>query len=154
MDDHHLPLRPDLLGQIGVHSVRPLARPETYNLRGPYVPDSLWRQYLSYIYDSVWFERIWARAVADCHLPIAQEIPFVISNGINPRTSWSQSVDGLTARSPILSQGQIPEKPRPLAYGPGNGNGNLNSQAGPVPNCRTQAGYNQVGNSWSDTELS
>ena len=157
MGDHFLSLQHDpgnLLGQVGVHSVRLLATPETHNFQGPYVPDSLWCQYLTYVHDHVRFERIWARIVTDCHLPVAQEMPFVISDRTSPRTLWSQSVDGLTARSPILSQGQIPEKPRPLVYGPCNGNGNFNNQAGPVPNCCTQAGYNQVGNSWSDAELS
>ena len=91
---------------------------------------------------------IWARAVTDCYLPIAQEIPFIISDGTSPHISWLQSVNRLMARLPILS-GQIPEKPCPLVYGLCNGNGNVNNQAGAVPNCRTHAGYNQVGNSWS-----
>ena len=91
---------------------------------------------------------IWARAVTDYYLPIAQEIPFIISDGTSPHISWLQSVNRLMARLPILS-GQIPEKPCPLAYSLCNGNGNVNNQAGAVPNCRTHAGYNQVGNSWS-----
>ena len=145
MDDHFLPLQHDLLGHVGVHSIHPLAGPEMHNLQGPYVPDLLWWQYLAYAYDYVQLEHmIWAWAVTDCYLPITQEIPFVISDCI----SWSQNANGLMARSPILS-GQIPEKPRPLAYSLCNGNGNINNQAGAIPNCCTHAGYNQVGNSWS-----
>lgn len=126
MNDHYLSSQHDpgnLLGQVGVHFVRPLARPEMHNLRGPYDLDSLMWQYLAYVY--------------------GHEMPFVISDGANPRTSWSQSVDGLTARSPILSRGQILENPRPLTHAPDNGNENFGDQAGAVPNCRTQAGYNQ-----------
>ncbi|KAN0127196.1 hypothetical protein V8E53_015002 [Lactarius tabidus] len=147
MDDHYLSLQHDpgnMLGQVGAHSVRPLTRPEMHNLRGPYAPDSLWWQYLAYGYGHVRFKRIWAQAVANCYLSTTQEMPFVISDGTNPRTSWSQSVDGLTARSPILSRGQIPEKPHPLTYAPSNGNGNFGNQTEAVPNCRTHAGYNQV----------
>ena len=150
MGDHFLALQHDpgnLLGQVGLHSVHPLARPETHNFQGPYVPDSLWCQYLTYVHDHVRFERIWARVVTDCYLPIAQEMPSVFSDGTSPRTLWLQSVDGLTARSPILSRGQFPEKPRPLTYGPYNGDGSFNNQAGAVPTYRTHAGYNQVGNS-------
>jgi hypothetical protein len=77
-------------------------------------------------------------------MPTAQEMPFVISDEANARTSWSQSVDELTSRSPILSRGQILEKPRPLTHAPGNGNENFGNQAGAVPNCRAHAGYNQV----------
>jgi hypothetical protein len=69
MNDHYLSSQHDpgnLLGQVGVHFVRPLARPEMHNLRGPYDLDSLMWQYLAYVYGHVRFGRIWARVVADC----------------------------------------------------------------------------------------
>lgn len=126
MGDQYLSLRHDpgnLLGQVGVHSVRPSARPDMANLCGPYFPDSLWWQYLAYVY--------------------GHEMPFVISDGTNPRASWSQGVEGPTTRSPILPRGRIPEKPSPLDCAPDNGDGNFDNQAGAVPNRRTHAEYNQ-----------
>ncbi len=49
------------------------------------------------------------------------------------------------ARSPILSQSQIPEKLPPLTFAPGNFDGSFGNQAGPISDCHTRGGYNQVG---------
>jgi hypothetical protein len=48
-DPHILPV------QVGVHSVRPLARPEAPNLWFPCLPDSPWWQHLSHVSSQVHF---------------------------------------------------------------------------------------------------
>ncbi|KAH9015895.1 hypothetical protein EDB84DRAFT_1524960 [Lactarius hengduanensis] len=94
----------DLLVQVEDHPV-----PSTAS---PCLPDSPWWQYVAQVY--------------------GQDTPFVISDATGLRSVWPESVNGLTARSPILSQSRIPEKP-PLTFLP----------AGAIPDCLTDARYNQ-----------
>ncbi|KAH9059537.1 hypothetical protein EDB87DRAFT_1621480 [Lactarius vividus] len=112
----------DLLVQVEVHPIPSTARSEVRHSWGPCLPDSPWWQYVAQVY--------------------GQDTPFVVSDATGLRTVWSESINGLTARSSILSQSRIPEKP-PLTFPPGNFNGGIDNLPGAIPDCGTRAGYNQ-----------
>ncbi|KAH9041538.1 hypothetical protein EDB83DRAFT_1629167 [Lactarius deliciosus] len=113
----------DLLVRVEDHSVPSTARSEVPHSWGPCLPDSPWWQYVAQVY--------------------GQDTPFVVSDATSLRSVWPESVNELTARSPILSQSRIPEKPPPLTFPPGNFNGGFGNQAGAIPEWRTRAEYNQ-----------
>lgn len=123
--DHSLPqaLGSNLLVQVKVHPVRPMARSDEPNLREPCLPDSLLWQYPANVF--------------------SQETPF-ISDAINPCTAWLHRVNGPTARSPTHSRSQILEKPLPLTFAPSDFNGSFCHQSEAIPFFRTHAGYNKV----------
>jgi hypothetical protein len=104
-----------------------------------------WQYYLADIYSQVRLERTGAYAAADCDLPNpTQETASIITDARNPRTKWPQIADRLTARSPILSQGQNPETP-PSTFSHSNCDGSMGNQAGAMSECYTHAEYGQVG---------
>ena len=77
-----------------------------------------------------------------------QEALSFVSDAIDHRAVWPQSVNGPTARSPILSQSHNTETLLPLTVAPGQFDESfghsLGNQAGIDP-IFTRYGYNQVG---------
>jgi hypothetical protein len=136
----------DLLVQGEVHPVRLTATSETSNLCHHCLPE-WWQYYLANLYSLVRFStRGYGRHLISNSLPTepVQGTASIVSETTNPDIAWSQRVDVPTAKSPIPSQSQNPEKPPPtLAHG--SFDWSFGDQAAAMLDCHTHAEYSQVG---------